>query len=140
MYFNKNLKIPNGEYHIPGLVWQVKGESLSLFAYKTKRLTAGAQLHSAPFFNVDSKNGNVCLGNAELKQPEWLVSHVEPKLTYQMFTKHWEDMFFLSEFSHVLNGNPTKTNLVLATLKSKQAFDNAELLPVKKLKLKNLMK
>ena len=132
LYFKNSLNIPNGEYCIPGLVWQVKRESLYLFAYRAKRLTSGTQLYSAPFFNVDSKDGSVCLGNANLKLPV--------KLSFQMFIKHWEDMFFLSEFTHVLRSNPTKTNLVLVTLNSRQAFDNAELLPIKKMKLKNLLK
>ena len=57
-----------------------------------------------------------------------------------MFLKYWEEKFFLSEFSHLLGKNPTKTNLVLVTMNSALAFDNAELLPVKKLKLKNLLK
>ena len=132
LYFKGSLNIPNGEYYIPGLVWQVKGYSLYLFAYKAKRLTSGTQLFSAPFFNVNSTDGNVCLGSAKLKLPE--------KLTFQKFIKHWEDKFFLSEFSHLRGNNPTKTNLVLVTLNSKQAFDNAELLPIKKMKLKNLLK
>jgi hypothetical protein len=106
-----------------------KKESLFLFAYKAKRLTFGTQLYAAPFFNVNM-DGNVCLGNAKLKLPE--------KLTFQMFFKHWEEKFFLSEFSHVLGNNPTKTNLVLVTMNSARVFDNAELLPIKKLKLKNL--
>ena len=132
LYFKSGLNIPNGEYAIPGLVWQVKGDSLYLFAYMAKRLTSGTQLFSAPFFNVDSNNGSVCLGSAKLKLPE--------KLTFLTFIKHWEEMFFLSEFSHLLGSNPTKTNLVLVTLNSMQVFDNAELLAVKKLKLKNLLK
>jgi PRTRC genetic system protein B len=132
LYFKNGLNIPNGEYCIPGLIWQVKGESLYMFAYRAKRLTSGTQLYSAPFFNVNPSSGSVCLGNAKLKLPE--------KLTFQMFIKYWEEKFFLSEFSHVSGSNPTKNNLVLVTLNSKQAFDGAELIPVKKLKLKNLLK
>jgi PRTRC genetic system protein B len=132
LYFKSSLNIPNGEYSIPGLVWQVKRESLHLFAYKTKRLTSGTQLYAAPFFNVNPNSGSVCLGNAKLKLPE--------KLTFPMFIKYWEEKFFLSEFSHLLGDNPTKTNLVLVTMNSIMAFDNDELIPIKKLKLKNLLK
>jgi PRTRC genetic system protein B len=130
LYFKNSLNIPNGEYHIPGLVWQVNGESLYLFAYKAKRLTVETQLYSAPFFNVNPDDGNVCLGNANMKPPE--------KLTFQMFIKYWEEKFFLSEFSHILSDNPTKTNLVLVTMNSTQSFGNNELLPVRNMKLKNL--
>jgi len=132
LYFTTNLNIPNGEYCIPGLVWMVDGESLYLFAYKAKRLTPNTQLFSAPFFNVTAKDGSVCLGNAKLKPPQNLI--------FLNFMQYWEDKFFLSEFAHVLGGNPTKTNLVLVTLNSTQSFDNSELLPIKKLKIKDLMK
>jgi PRTRC genetic system protein B len=131
LYFKSNMNIPNGEYHIPGLVWQVKRESLYLFAYRAKRLASGTQLYKAPFFNVNTE-GSVCLGNAKMKLPE--------KLTFQMFIKYWEEKFFLSEFSHLLGDNPTKTNLVLVTMNSATAFDNDELIPIKKLKLKKLLK
>ena len=132
MYFKSDLTIPNGEYALPGLVWMVDGKSLHLHAYRAKRLTSGTQLFSAPFFNVTPKSGSVCLGNASLKMPE--------TLTFLNFLKFWEDKFFLSEFSHVSGGNPTKNNLVLVIKNSVQTFDNNELIPVKKLKLKNLLK
>jgi len=132
LYFTGSLNIPNGEYCIPGLVWMVKGESLFLFAYKAKRITANTQLYSAPFFNVRPKEGSVCLGNARVLVPE--------KNTFDFFIRGWENRFFLSKFSQVLGGNPTKTNLVRVTLNAKQSFDHSELLPIKKLKLKDLLK
>jgi len=132
LYFRNSLNIPNGEYYIPGLVWKVKNSSLFLYAYNAKRLTTNAQLYSAPFFNVNPNNNSVCLGNASLKMPE--------NLDFHNFLKHWEDMFFLSEFSHISGSNPTKTNLVLVVKNSTNTFDNNELLPIKKLKLKTLLK
>jgi PRTRC genetic system protein B len=130
LYFTSNLNIPNDEYHIPGLVWVVEGESLNLFAYKAKQLNSDSQLYSAPFFNVNSLNGSVCLGNAKIFVPG--------RNSFDVFIQCWEDRFFLSKFSHVSGGNPTKTNLVLVTLNSLKSFDNTELKPIKKLKLKNL--
>ena len=132
MYFKSILKIPNGEYCIPGLVWNVNDNSLSMYAYGAKRLTPNTRLFSAPFFNVNPNDGSVCLGNASLKMPE--------TLTFHNFLKFWEDKFFLSEFSHVTSRNPVKNNLVLVVKKSVHSFDNTELLPVKKLKLKELLK
>ena len=131
LFFKSSLNIPNGKYFVPGLVWQVKDETLYLFAYKAKRPTSNMQLFYAPFFNVNSC-GSVCLGNSKLELPE--------KLTFQEYIKYWEDKFFLSEFSHVLGDNPTKSNLVLVTLNSIQNFDNDELRTIKKLKLKDLLK
>ena len=74
----------------------------------------------------------VCLGNASLKMPE--------NITFQNFIKHWENKFFLSEFSQILGNNPVRSNLVLLFKNSVNSFDSGELLPVKKMKLKNLLK
>ena len=132
LYFKSDLNIPNGKYCLPGLVWSIERNSLSLFAYKAKRLTLKTQLYSAPFFNVNSKDGNVCFGNASLKPPE--------NLTFNNLLKFWEDKFFLSEFSHILGGNPINNNLVTVIKNSVNSFDSNELKPVKKLILKNLLK
>ena len=132
MYFKKDLNIANGAYCIPGLVWMVKREQLYLFAYKSKRLSSNTQLYSAPFFNVNPVSGSVCLGNAKLQKPE--------TLSFENFIKYWEDKFFLSEFSHLTGGNPTKRNLTLVIKNSADMFDNEELIPVKKLKFKDLLK
>ena len=130
MYFKKDLNIPNGDYFIPGLVWMVRREHLYLFAYKSKSLSSNKQLCAAPFFNVNPGNGSVCLGNAKLAKPEIL--------SFENFVKYWENLFFLSEFSHLSGGNPTRNNLVLVVKNSTKVFDNEELIPVKKLKLKEL--
>jgi len=132
MYFKKELNIPNAAYCIPGLVWMVQREHLFLFAYKSKRLSSNTQLYAAPFFNVNPGNGSVCFGNAKLRKPEIL--------DFENFIKYWENMFFLSEFSHVIGGNPTKQNLALVIKKSTDVFDHEELKPVEKLKFKDLLK
>jgi PRTRC genetic system protein B len=132
LYFKSGLNIPNGEYSIPGLVWKVSGQSLYLFAYRAKRITPETRLYSAPFFNVNPNGGSVCLGNARLKLPE--------NLTFHNFIKFWEDKFFLSEFTHILGSNPVRNNHVTVLKNSVVSFDCEELIPVKKLKLKNLLK
>jgi len=132
MYFKNSLNIPNGEYSLPGLVWKVSGESLYVYAYKAEKLTPDTQLYSAPFFNVRHDDGGVCLGNAKMKMPE--------NLNFHNFIKFWEDKFFLSEFSHIIGANPVKNNLVTVVKNSVVSFDNKELLPIRKLKLKNLLK
>ena len=132
LYFKSDLSIPNGKYSLPALVWSIEHNSLSLFAYKTKRLTPNTQLYAAPFFNVNSTDGKVCFGNASLKPSE--------HLTFQNLIKFWEDKFFLSEFTHILGSNPIKNNLVTVIKNSVNSFDNNELFPIKKLNLKNLLK
>jgi PRTRC genetic system protein B len=131
LYFNNDLNIPNGEYYLPGLVWILNKSALTMFAYRAKRLTPNARLYSAPFFNVNTGNGSVCLGNTKLELPE--------EMTFRQFIKYWEDKFFLSEFTQILGSNPTQNNLVLVIKNSVTRFDNDELLPVNKLKLKDLL-
>jgi hypothetical protein len=110
----------------------VKREQLYVFAYRSKRLPANTQLYSAPFFNVNSVSGSVCLGNAKLQKPE--------TFNFENFIKYWEDKFFLSEFSQLTGGNPTKRNLTLVIKNSADVFDHQELKPVKELHFKDLLK
>jgi PRTRC genetic system protein B len=131
MYFKESLNVPNGEYWLPGLIFMVKASSLQVFAVKSPNPAPDSPLYIAPFFNV-SHQGNVCLGNGKLAPPE--------NMTFQNLIKYWEDLFFLTEFSHITGSNPTKNNLVLVVKASKERFDTSELIPCKKLKLKDLMK
>lgn len=132
MYFKTGLNIKNGEYCIPVLIWLVKNDALCLFAYMSKRVTPVTRLYAAPFFNVSPTDGHVCLGNAKLNVPE--------NPSYQNLITYWEDLFFLSEFSHILGSNPTVNNLVLVIKKSINEFDYDELVPIKKLKLKDIIR
>lgn len=131
MYFVPKLNIENDEYHVPGIVYIAKEGSLSVYAYKDKKLSEESELYAAPFFNT-STNG-VCLGVAKLKKP------TNP--TYNELLEYWEKKFWLTEFSHLGgNGNPTKSNLVLVTKAAKnEKFNLKELIPINK-KLKDILK
>ena len=102
MYFIEELGIPNGEMEVPGLVYSTDGKSLRVFAFKGRK--PKKILYSAPFFNVSE---SVCLGNAKMSKPK---DH-----TYQNWMQYWEDMFWKSEFAHILGSNPVKGNLSLIT-------------------------
>ena len=102
MYFTELLGIPNGEMSVPGLVYVTDGRSLRVFAFKgskPKRI-----LYHAPFFNVSD---SVCLGSAKMQKPK--------EQTYQNWMQYWEDMFWKSEFAHILGENPIKGNLSFVT-------------------------
>lgn len=131
MFFTKNLNIESAEYHHPGIVYEVKGNSLGIYAYKDEALAEDTLLHAAPFFNVT--HSSVCLGNADIKMPG--------DLTYESLLDYWEKKFWLTEFSHLGGGgNPTKSNLVLVTKAARQTpFNSEELIPLKT-KLKDLLK
>lgn len=104
IHFAKQLKIKSGKASIPALLYRVNRTEFSVFAMnKEGRPTEKTRLFRAPFHNV-SDNGVVCLGNAKVKRPL--------EKSFENVIKYWEDLFWLSEFSH-LNGasNPTKSDL-----------------------------
>lgn len=106
IHFHADLNIKSGEAWVPAILYKVERNRLSVFALaKDDRPSEETPLYVAPFHNI-YVGGEVCLGNAKLEKPK--------DRTYPALTKYWEDMFWLSEFSH-LNGsvNPTKTNINL---------------------------
>jgi PRTRC genetic system protein B len=94
LHFTKELKIKNGFVHLPGLIFVVENQELSIFAVKTKeRPDLNTRLFKAPFHNIHD-DGDVCLGNTiSGKQTGFIETEME----------RWESMFFNSEFSHFLD-------------------------------------
>lgn len=132
MFFKESLKIENAEYNLPGVIYEVGKECMSIYAYKDKEPAPETELYAAPFFNVTG--ASVCLGSAKIDKPS--------NLTYDKLLEYWEKKFWLTEFSHLgAGGNPTKRNLVLVTKAAKDApFDFEELKPLNKLKLKDILR
>lgn len=134
--FSEALKIPNGLAWVPAMVYRVSGNSLDVWAINTNnRPTEKTKLFRAPFHNV-SDDGSVCLGNAKMQKPK--------EKTYENEIKYWENLFWLSEFSHLHGSdNPTKTNLNMIWKKlikamPKQKITWTELDELKPSKLKTL--
>ena len=128
MYFAKQLSIPNGEYHVPGIIFVASNEKLNVYAFKEDK--PEEKLFKAPFFNTT--DGSVCLGSSKIEYP------LNP--SYTDILNYWEKMFWLTEFTHLGGShNPTKNNLVNVTKQSKERFDYEELIEMK-LTLKNLLK
>ncbi|MDR3142543.1 MAG: prokaryotic E2 ligase family D protein [Tannerellaceae bacterium] len=128
LFFAGDLGIPDGPMRVPGLVYMVRGKTLSLYAFKGSR--PKKQLFRAPLFNVGADS--VCLGNAKAPKPD--------KLTYDAIICYWEKLFWQSEFTHIINGNPVKGNLSSITrncIETGCSFPLDELIPVKT-KLENL--
>lgn len=129
MYFHEALDIPNGEMHVPGILYVVRGESLAVYAFKGLR---PGKLYKAPFFNVDSTH--VCLGSAKVTKPS--------EKTFESIIQYWEKMFWGSEFVHLLGGNPVKGNLSTITkncILNGSKFPEAELISSKE-KLETILK
>lgn len=137
IYFSEALHIPSGKAWVPSLIYKVDAGDLYVYALtrETGRPTQKEKLYQSPFHNV-SDNGSVCLGSARIKKP------VEN--TYTSIIKYWEDLFWLSEFTHLAGQkNPTKTNLnnIWKKLVGKNTKWKAlnELQPIKNKTLKNIL-
>ena len=131
MFFKTSLNITDGEFGMPGVVYDAKSGSLSVYAFKGTRPDMDDTLYRAPFFNVTV--ASVCLGNAPLNLP--------PDPSFACLIECWERRFWMSEFSHLGgDNNPTKSNLVIVTENARdKSFDNEELIPLD-MKLKDLLK
>lgn len=103
LYFSSNTEMPDGEMMVPGMVYSTDGVRLSVYCFKGRK--PKDVLYNAPFFNVDG--GSVCLGNGKIPKPK--VNTFENWMTY------WEDLFWKTEFSHILGNNPIRDNLALIT-------------------------
>lgn len=138
IHFATQLKIKSGKAWVPSIIYSVYGNDLFVYAVKNNTRPKGTtKPFRAPFHNV-ADDGKVCLGNARVRKPAYN--------TFEAAMKYWEDLFWLSEFSH-LNGasNPTKTDLdkvyrkIIAKNPTKKWSDMNELKPMKK-NLENIIK
>ena len=131
MFFKDSLNIADGEFGVPGVVYDARSDRLSMYAFKGGRPGEDGELYRAPFFNITG--ASVCLGNAPLGLP--------PDPSFASLIECWERRFWMSEFSHLGGGcNPTKGNLVIVTENARnKSFDNEELIPMN-MKLKDLLK
>ena len=104
-YFTENLEIPNGRAKVPAMLWLANQRSLKVFALpNNRRPTEKTELFYAPFFNV-YENGNVCMGTVDV--------NIQNSNSLEEFTKKWEEYFFNSYFSHLMNEhNPINGNCV----------------------------
>jgi PRTRC genetic system protein B len=105
LFFTENLEIPNGTAEVPAMLWFANKRNLTVFALSSnRRPTAKTTLFYAPFFNV-YENGNVCMGTVNVD--------IQKSTSLEEFTEKWENYFFNSYFSHLMNEhNPVKGNCV----------------------------
>ena len=105
LYFTENLEISNGRAEVPAMLWFANKRSLKIFALSSnQRPTEKTSLFYAPFFNV-YENGNVCMGTVDV--------HIQNSTSLEEYIKNWENYFFNSYFSHLMNEhNPINGNCV----------------------------
>jgi PRTRC genetic system protein B len=112
LFFSEKLELKNGEAWVPAMVYVASRKRLSVFALDSNDYpTEGTKLFRAPFHNV-SENGSVCLGSAKANFPK--------APSYANVMKYYEDLFWVSEFSHMTSSNFCKSpgNLVWKKLLS----------------------
>lgn len=135
LFFVENLGIPNGKAFIPAMLWIATNRGLSAYALKNdRRPNQETVLCHAPFFNIYS-NGNVCMGTVSVS--------IKKSASLEDFTAAWEDYFFNSYFSHLMEKHqPVLGNCVSLwkkLVKTGEAFPKDVLIPTKNT-LKNLLK
>ena len=105
LFFSETLGISNGIAQVPALLWSANKQNLVIFALSSdRRPTEKTMLYHAPFFNVYD-SGSVCMGTVDV--------NIKNSASIEEFTQAWENYFFNSYFSHLMNGhNPVKGNCV----------------------------
>tara|TARA_R110000772_G_scaffold154855_2_gene265913 strand:+ start:215 stop:931 length:717 start_codon:yes stop_codon:yes gene_type:complete len=134
MFFIESLEIPKGMAEAPAMLWYANKQNLMVFALATdRRPTEKTALYHAPFFNV-YEGGNVCMGTVDV--------NIKNSASIEEFTTAWEDYFFNSYFSHLMEDhNPIKGNCISLW---KKLIQTGEAFPKEVLKknnrtLKNLL-
>ncbi|MXN90813.1 PRTRC system protein B [Flavobacterium sp. Sd200] len=134
MFFVPKLGIPNGAVHVPALLWKASREGLALYALPSdKTPNENTALYYAPFFNI-YKGGRVCMGTVDIQ--------IKSCASLETFILAWEQYFFNSYFSHLLDSyNPVKGNCVglwKSLVETGAAFPKSELIK-NNMTLKNLL-
>ncbi|MES2373396.1 MAG: PRTRC system protein B [Bacteroidota bacterium] len=134
LYFIPDLKIADGVYPVPPLLWMASRDKLKIFALKNnERPSTETLLYNAPFFNIHT-GGLVCMGTVEID--------IGANCDLEEFMDEWHNYFFKSKFSHLLGErSPVKSNIIQLFSKlsgSKKQFPQVELLKSGK-KLKQLL-
>ncbi|MES2331219.1 MAG: PRTRC system protein B [Bacteroidota bacterium] len=103
--FTPDLKIPDGMYPVPPMLWKASRTGVTVFALSKDEIpTMKTILYKAPFFNVYD-NGTVCMGTVDID--------IDRHINLEAFMDKWEEYFFNSKFSHVLGGkSPVKGNII----------------------------
>jgi PRTRC genetic system protein B len=128
MFFDKKLKVADGKYHVPGLVW-IYGSSLELYAYKEWD-GEKTELYYAPFHNITK--GSVCLGTARD-----YIDKDKNDYTFKDIMKKVEAAFFRSRFTHSNDNSQINGSYAGMYEKSAKAFPE-EVLVSAKINIKTL--
>jgi PRTRC genetic system protein B len=96
IYFDKDMKITDGYYPYPNMLFVVRDEELNVYIYKDE-LKPGSKVYRPPFLNTFDE-GNICLGTTNTKS-------IKKAKNFQEFMTAWENVFFNSKFSSGAGGS-----------------------------------
>jgi len=93
LHFDKSLGIKNGEYVLPGLIFDYSENSTKIYAYKQKKIKSKLEieLFHCPLFNI-SASGELCWGNVKNKTLDFN--------SFEELIKKVENLFFSGTFTH----------------------------------------
>lgn len=135
LFFIRSLNIPNGKAYVPPMVWKADRTGLSVYAVASgTRPKESTPLYYAPFLNL-YENNKVCMGTVDVA--------IKKSASLEEFMQTWEDSFFNSYFSHLINEhNPVKGNCVTLwkeLIETQKPFPK-DVLVKNRLTLKDLLK
>lgn len=135
LLFKPELGIASGIAAIPALLWRADREHLYIYALKKGTAwSMDTPLYHAPFFNVHP-NGSVCMGTVHID--------IAATCSLEQLMQQWQDYFFNSYFSHLIQQNsPVKGNVIQlwqSLVGSKKVFPQSLLLK-NGMTIKNLIK
>jgi PRTRC genetic system protein B len=110
LFFSKDLGVPDGVASIPGLVFYVQGNNLSVYAYKAAKVNINTPLYEAPFHNINN-NHEVCLGN---------IKKEINRDSFDSFISSFESFFFNSNFTHSNREHKSNINILWKELIEKK--------------------
>ena len=130
-----NMLYADGRKGYEKYIWFEKPQKKMHFFSKSLEIPNG-ELYTPSLLYVvqnDMLSLYACLGNSKLPDIQ--------EMTYHAIIQYWETLFWKSEFSHILDTNPVKSNLAILSkelMKTGKPFPKSELVPVT-LTLKNFI-
>jgi len=105
LLFSESLAIPSGKAYVPAMVWKASVKNLYVYALKNPNTRSEMTiLYKAPFFNIHP-DGRVCMG--------MVAVDVENQNNLEDFISRWQQYFFGSYFSHLIERqSPVKEPVV----------------------------
>ena len=127
--FAADLQIPDGDYMMPGTIYETHGyDRLFIYAFTDDgRPTKDTVLYNMPMYNYYTDDHHLCLGSSKLDMETVRKAAGLSEgdfLTYDAVMKAWETLVWDSVNAHVGSEDTVKGILSNIIKDSKESFDN----------------